>query len=74
MPNFGAKYALLGYFWAGTFKIIVTFEIRTLEFVKNKFLTHTVNSALGSVFSKVLGSAISDVLGPGPGPLYKVCN
>ena len=41
------------------------FEISTLEFVKNEFLTHTVNFGIGPAFSD----------GPGPGPnlLYKVC-
>ena len=54
-------------------KTIVIFEISTLEFVKNKSLTHTMNFGIKSAFSKGLGSAFSEGLGPGPGPLYKVC-
>ena len=33
-------------------KSIVTFAISTLEFVKNDFLTHTVNFGIGPSFSK----------------------
>ena len=44
-------------------KIIVIFEISILEFVKSESLTHTVNFGIGPAFSE----------GPGPGPLYKVC-
>ena len=45
-------------------KILVIFQISTLEFVKNEFLTHTVNFGVQSAFSE----------GPSPGlvPLYKV--
>ena len=42
---------------------VVTFEISTLEFVKNEFLTHTMNFRIGPAFSQ----------GPGLGSLYKVC-
>ena len=49
MPKFGTKNALF-----------VIFEISTLEFVKNKFLTHTFNFCIESIFSI------------GPCPLYKV--
>ena len=44
---------------------IVKFEISTLEFVNNKFLTHGVNFGTGSAFSK--GPF------PSPCPLHKVC-
>ena len=40
MPKFGTKYALFGYFQA-----------RILEFVKNEFLTHTVD--FGPLYDKV---------------------
>ena len=46
------------------------FEISIFEFVKNEFLTQTVNFGIVTVFSKGAGSAFSE--GPGPGPLYKV--
>ena len=46
---------------------IVIFEISALEFVKNEFLTHTVNFGKGSAFSKVSGSTFSEGLGPGAG-------
>ena len=36
-------------------------------------LTHTVNFGIGSYFFKGPGSAFSEGAGPGPGPLYKVC-
>ena len=72
MPKFGTKNALLGCFWA-----IVIFEIRTLQFVKNEFLTHTVNFGTWSAFRKVPGFAFSQDPVPGPvlspSPLYKVC-
>ena len=50
---------------------MTVFEISTVEFVKNKFLTHPVNFGIGSAFSKGLASAFSQ--GPGPDPRYKVC-
>ena len=62
-----SKNALIWYFWARiSKKIIVIFEISTLKFIKNEFLTHTVNLRIGSAFSE----------GPDPGPglLYKVCH
>ena len=72
MPKFGTKNALLGCFWA-----IVIFEIRTLQFVKNEFLTHTVNFGTWSAFCKVPGFAFSQDPVPGPvlspSPLYNVC-
>lgn len=47
------------------------FEISTLDFAKNKFLTNTVNFGIGLDFSKIPGSAFND--DPGFGSLYKVC-
>ena len=73
MPKFGTKNALFVCFLAGILKTIVIFEISTLEFVKNEFLTHTLNFRIGSAFSKSVGSAFSEGPGPGPIPLYKVC-
>ena len=63
----------LGIFGQELKKTIVIFEICTLEFINNEFLTHTVNFGTGSAFSKSPGSAFSQGPGPGPGPLYKVC-
>ena len=40
---------------------------------KMSLLTHTVNFGTGSAFSKFPGSAFSKGPGPGPGPLFKVC-
>ena len=40
---------------------IVIFEISTLEFFKNEFLTHAVNFAIGSAFSKGSESAFLKV-------------
>ena len=54
-------------------KTRVIFEISTLKFVRNEFLTHTVNFGIRSAFSNGSGSAFSQGQGPGPGPLYKVC-
>ena len=71
MFKFGTKNALFGCFWAGILKTIVIFEISTLKFVISESLTHTVNFATGSAFSKGSGSTFSE--GLGPGPLYKVC-
>ena len=53
-------------------KGIAICEISTLEFVKIKFLTHTVNFCIQSPFSKVPGSVISE--GLDPCSLYKVCH
>ena len=47
-------------------KTIVIFEISTLEFIKNEFLTIIVNLGIESVFSK-------SPAGPGLSPLYNVC-
>ena len=55
----------LGSFGLEFRETIIIFEISTLEFVKNESLTHTVNFAIGSAFSKGLGLR--------PDPLYKVC-
>ena len=49
------------------------FEISTLRFVKNEFLTHTVNFIIGFAFSQGSGSTFSQGPVSGPGPLYKVC-
>ena len=49
------------------------FEISYLEFVKNEFLTPTVNFGMGSAFYIGPGTAFSESLGLGLGPLYKVC-
>ena len=49
MPKFGTKNALLGYFLARILKLL-SFEISTLEFVKNVSLTHTVNFGIRSAF------------------------
>ena len=70
MPKFGTKSTLYGLFWAGIF---VIFESSTLKSVMSESLTFTVNFGLGSAFSKGLGSTFSEGPGPGPGPLYKVC-
>ena len=64
--------------YLGTFglefeKAIVISEISTLEFLKNQFLTHTVNFFVGPVFSYGPGSGFAKGPGPGPGPFYKVC-
>ena len=63
----------------GTFRLeiekaIVISEISNLEFLKNEFLTHTVNFDIGFAFSKDLGSGFYEGPGPRPGPLYKVCH
>ena len=55
-------------------KTIVIFEIITLKFVKNGFLTHTGNFRIGSAFSNRLGLAFSQGPGRGLGPPYKVCH
>ena len=54
-------------------KTIVLFEISNLKFSKPKSLTRTMNSDIGSVFSKGLGSAFSEGPCLGWGPLFKVC-
>ena len=50
------------------------FKINTLEFVKNKFLTHAVNFRIGSAISNVPVSAFSEEPDPDPGLFYKVCS
>ena len=67
----------LGIFGLEFKKTIVMFEISTLEFVNNEFLTHAVDFGVGSAFSKGRGSAFSKSRGsafsqgpgPDPGPL-----
>ena len=48
---------------------------KTIKFVKNESLTHTLNFGIASAFSKAPGSDFSEGPGPVPvpGPLYKVC-
>ena len=48
--------------------IIVIFGISTLKYVKNEFLTLTLNFGIGPLFLK----AFSQDLGWGWGPLYKL--
>ena len=82
--NLGPKMSYFWYFWPkmhclGIFGLefennIVIFEISTLKFVENEFLTHTVNFGIGSAFSKSPGSPFSEGPGPGLGPLYEVCH
>ena len=50
-------------------------EIRSYEFVKNDFLTHTANFGIESTFSEDLGSTFSEdsASGPDPGRLCEVC-
>ena len=55
-------------------KTVVIFEISTLEFIKNEFLTNTVNVGIGSTFSKRPGSPFLEDPDSGPGPLFKVCH
>ena len=55
-------------------KPAVKFKINTTEFVKNGFLTHTVNVGIESAFSKCPASAFSEGPGPGLSLLYKVCH
>ena len=64
MPKLGTKIPYLGLFELEFKKAIVIFEISSLEFAYNKFLTHAVNFGIGSTFSKGLHSAFSE--GPGP--------
>ena len=42
-------------------KTIVIFEINTLKFLKNKFLTNTVSFGVGSAFSNGTGSAFFEL-------------
>ena len=63
----------LGIFGLEFKETIVIFGITTFKFVKNEFLTHTLNFGVGSTFPKGPGSAFAEGPGPGPSPLYKVC-
>ena len=45
----------LGIFGLEFWKTIIIFEIGNLEFVRNEFLTHTVNFGTGSAFLNVRG-------------------
>ena len=54
-------------------KNIVLFEVSTLEFIKNEFLTRRMNFGIGSSFSKGPESTFLKGAGPGPCPLCKVC-
>ena len=65
MPKFGTKKTLFESFWVRTLKTIVIFDISTLKFIKNQFLTHAVNFGIRSAFSQSQGLD--------PSPLYKVC-
>ena len=64
----------LGIFGLEFLRTIVIFEISNLEFVKHESLTHTMNFAIRSAFSKGLGSTFSESPGSDPGPLCKVCH
>ena len=69
MLKFGTKNALFGYFY----KTIVVFEISTLKFAKNEFLTHTVKFGVESAFSIGPGSAFFQGPDPCLGLLFKLC-
>ena len=64
IPKFGSRKSYLGTFAVEFLKNIVVFEISTLKFVKNEFLTHTLIFGMRSAFFQDPD--------PGPGPLYKV--
>ena len=70
--KFEANNALLGYFVLEFEANIVIFEISTLNFIKNKFLTIIVNFGIEPNFFKGPGRAFSK--GPVLGPIYKVCH
>ena len=71
MPKFGIKNAFFGYFWVTILKEVLPYlKSAPLNLSKNTSLTYTVNSGIGSSFSKVPGSTFHEDLGPGPGPLY----
>ena len=63
-PHFWTKVTYLVFSALEFYKIIIIFEISTLEFAKNEFLT------CGGNFGK--RSTFSEDLGPIPGLLYKV--
>ena len=63
IPKLGTKNALFGYFWVEfIFKIIVTFEKSTPEFVKNGFLRYTAHSGIEFAFYKSPGSGFTAIL------------
>ena len=68
--NLIQKMIYLGIFGLEFEKTIVRFEINSLKFLKNVFLTHTVNFGIWSAFSK--GPALYQGPRPSPGLLYKV--
>ena len=70
--KFEANNALLGYFVLEFEANIVIFEISTLNFIKNKFLTIIVNFGIEPNFFKGPERAFSK--GPVLGPIYKVCH
>ena len=70
MPKFGTKNSIFGYFLGLIFKNLYSY---LKSFVKNEFLTDTVNYSMGSAFSKDPVSAFSEGLGLGPSLLFKVC-
>ena len=49
----------------------ILFQISTLGFAKNIFLTHTVNFGVGSTFSKGPESPVSESVGPSPLSIHK---
>ena len=50
------------------------FEISNLWFVRNEFLSHTVNFGIGSAYFKDPRSTFSECSDPWLGLLYKVCS
>ena len=63
IPKLGTKNASFGYFWVEfIFKIIVTFEKSTPEFVKNGFLRYTAHSGIEFAFYKSPGSGFTAIL------------
>ena len=70
---FDQKYYIWVFLGYNLKRSIAIFEIRPLNLSKNASLTYTVNFGIGSSFSKVPGSTFPEDLGPGPDPLYKVC-
>ena len=69
----GPKMQYLGNFALELQKTIVIFDISTLEFVKNEYLTHAMNFGVGSAFFKGLMSAFSESLALAPCPLCRGC-
>ena len=69
MERLGSKFFDLSIFGQEFGKSIAFFEISILTFLKNEFLTNTVNFGIGSAFSKGPGSAFFDC--PDPGQFYK---